>query len=319
MPKNYNPRPETKELLAQAYKTSQSVPYDVTTRWLFYQVVQTYGFPKDAYGRFKSMISKARHCFYEDWAPDTLTDDGREIVELEGGFDNIADWVDAMSRQVPNFPAVVDQECIMQIWFEAAAMRSQFEYYLGDHRIDLVPFGGDPSIRHKWNVAQRINEFYRKYKKPILILYFGDFDPKGLQIPESALKHIWRWTGELKGISTKLQQVGESEWRTPDGMFRYIRVGINKSHIGVMDIPENPEKPGTYQWEALNDDMAGKFILDAVKPFWSKSQVAVTELREARHARPWKEYIRLHRDDILNVIKKYVKAAESGDGEKEEE
>lgn len=302
----YKPRSETAELLKHAYEISQSVPYEVTTRWLFYQLVQLYGFPKDAYGRFKSMISKARHAFYGEWSPDTLTDDSREIVELEGGFSTIAKWVDAMSRQVPNFPAVENQEYIVQIWFEAAAMRSQFEYYVGDHRIDLVPFGGDPSIRHKWNVARRLQDFYKEFKKPIVILYFGDYDPKGLVIPESALRHIWRWTGELKGISNTLKRVSDVEWGTSDGKFRYFRVGINKSHIGVMDIPENPEKPGTYQWEALKDEMAGKFILDAIKPFWSKSKVEETEAREKRHAKPWERYILGHRAEILEAIETAV-------------
>jgi hypothetical protein len=311
MSKKYNPRPETADLLKHAYDISQSVPYEVTTRWVFYQLVQLYGFPKSAYGKLKGILSKARHSFYEGWAPDTLTDDSREIVELEGGFDTIADWVVAMGDQVPNFPAVRHQDCILQIWFEAAAMRSQFEYYVGDLRIDLVPFGGDPSIRHKWNVARRLQNFHKKYDKPIVILYFGDYDPKGLQIPESALKHIWHWTGELKGVSDTLKKLNDNMWSTADGKFRYIRVGINKSHVGSMDIPENPEKPGTYQWEALKDEMAGKFILDAIKPFWSKAKVDETELHEQRHARPWKRYVREHRRAILKSIEESVKAQEA--------
>jgi hypothetical protein len=178
-------------------------------------------------------------------------------------------------------------------------MRSQFEYYLGDLRIDLVPFGGDPSIRHKWNVARRLQSFHKRYDKPIVILYFGDYDPKGLQIPESALKHIWQWTGELKGVSDTLKKLNDNMWSTADGKFRYIRVGINKSHVGSMDIPENPEKPGTYQWEALSDDMAQKLILDAVGPYWSKEKVAKTEAEENADGDVWKRYIRKHLRRIL--------------------
>jgi len=61
-------------------------------------------------------------------------------------------------------------------------------------------------------------------------LYFGDYDSKGLEISNNALKDIQAWCN----VS-----------------FQFIRCGINKEHIHTFQLPEQPDKPGAYQWEAL--------------------------------------------------------------------
>lgn len=302
--KDYNPRGETAALLQQALETIKSVPYDVSTRWTFYQLTQIHGFPKSDYKRFLGILSKARHAFWEGWRPDTLTDDTREIIELESGFDNVEDWLSVMGDEKPMYPAVADQEYILQVWFEAAAMRAQFEYYLSKYRIDLVPFGGDPSIRHKWNVARRLASLHKKYEdKPIVVLYFGDLDPKGLQIPVSALKHIHNWMDSLSEFDNPLEQVSDTEWADCTEEFKYIRVGLNRNQIGPLDIPDNPEKPGTYQWEALNDEQAGEMILKAIKPYWSKSGIEDTEKKENAVGEKWNTYIKKNAKNIARKLK----------------
>ncbi|MDZ4241726.1 MAG: hypothetical protein U1D99_02775, partial [Candidatus Omnitrophota bacterium] len=80
------------------------------------------------------------------------------------------------------------QNYYVELWFEAKAMRAQFEHYT-DY-ITLRPFGGDPSIHFKWQIAGELAEADESYMKPIVILYFGDMDPKGFQIPISAVKDI---------------------------------------------------------------------------------------------------------------------------------
>ena len=46
-------------------------------------------------------------------------------------------------------------------------------------------------------------------------------------------------------------------------------------------IPENPEKPGEYQWEALDDDAARKIILSALDEYIDLDSIRkVEELEE---------------------------------------
>ena len=125
-------------------------------------------------------------------------------------------------------------------------MHGQFEYYTKDYRVSLQPFRGDCSIPIKWKLAKKLEQIAEKYGKPIEILYFGDYDKKGLQIFNSALKDIRQWC------------------KTD---FDVERIGLTIEQAQSMSIPENPNKPGTYQWEALNDEQAGQLIVNAVEKY----------------------------------------------------
>lgn len=288
---DYAPRPDAADLLKKALELIESVPYSVTSRWAFYQMVQSFGLSKGSYSRFLGLTSKARKRFWGGWSPKTLADDTRAIVELEDGIGTLGDWLRAVRDLEPGFPVVAGQRVILQVWFEAAAMAGQFQHYLGGLRVDLVPFQGDPSIRHKWEIAQRLRALYEKYRKPIVILYFGDYDPKGLTIPQSALADIWPWIGHLDGISDQLLCDGRHNWKTKDDRFRFIRCGLNADQLDTLDIPENPERPGTYQWEALADHQARDLILGAVRPWWSEKEIADVRRREMMVGEAWKEWL----------------------------
>jgi len=135
-------------------------------------------------------------------------------------------------------------------------MRGQFEYYT-DH-IPLRPFGGDASIPFKWKIAKHL-ELVEK-GKPIIILYFGDLDPKGMIIPNSAKADIRRWCGRY---------------------FKFIRCGLNPGHEVEFSLLENPEKPGTYQWEALDDDAAQELIFRSLARFISPGRYSEVQAQES--------------------------------------
>lgn len=138
---------------------------------------------------------------------------------------------------------------------EKLKLLGQFLHYANEN-LPLLAFHGDISIPEKWRTAERLAGRYKTLKKPIHIYYFGDFDPKGLIIPLSAWHDIETWARALlinQGI--KPEKLGE--------ILHYYRIGINEEHIKQLAIPENPERPGTYQWEALDDDPAAYLIEQA--------------------------------------------------------
>ena len=268
---SYKPRQESKTILNRAWYWVQSVAYSVTARWVFYRLLQdgTYS-EKAGYKHLLGLLSKARKEFYEDWAPWTLADDTRSPVLMERkgcyglkmrgqGFKSEKDWLKTIDEEL-NCP--LDrweaQPVYNEIWFEAAAMQGQFLYYANEN-IPLLAFHGDISIPEKWRTALRLARFIL-LRKPIQIFYYGDLDPKGLIIPDSAWTDISQWAFWLAQAEDSKLDI--NDW-VPFRWKSFIRVGINQEHVAKLNIPENPERPGTYQWEALSDEQAQQLIKKA--------------------------------------------------------
>lgn len=237
--KKFAPYAKSIDKLNFALAKIRSVPYKVSGRWLFYQLVQEgYAVKKD-YDKFCSLLSRVRKNFWNGWTPDILTDSIRECV-----------WKgEALYMRDIKLDAITDQDYYMQLWFEAQAMYQQFEYYTRDYRVSLVPFRGDCSIPIKWEIAKKLETMAQRYRKPIKVLYFGDYDVKGLQIYISALKDIKAWCNVD---------------------FDVERVGLTLEQARQLNLPENPSKPHNYQWEALSDKDASTLILGAVNKYLRK-------------------------------------------------
>ena len=125
-------------------------------------------------------------------------------------------------------------------------MTNQFKYWV--QNVTLRPFSGEPSVDYKYQIALALDAASAKYNKPIAILYFGDYDRAGLLIPQSATKDI-------------------REWCNTD--FEFIRCGLNEGDDVKYNIPENPDHPGTFQWEAMDDSLddpiAGDLITSSLR------------------------------------------------------
>lgn len=291
----YRPTPEVGKILEWAKQEIGSVPYKVTARWTFYQIVQRYGLAKADYKRFMKWTSRARKAFWNGWHPDVLADDTRTVHVLDGGYPTPQAWIEHFIEEQCVLEVRSRQKNVVLVLYEAAAMTAQFEYYLGPLRVSYAPFRGDTSIPHKWGIAKRLERIHKaRPKKPIVVLYFGDLDPKGLEIPNNALKDIWNWieARDLGDTLDPVEQDGLEEWRSRNGKFRWIRVGLNEDQVQRLNIPENPEKPGTYQWEALSDAQAGELILEAVRRFWDEDVVRWLERDEVRAEERWRQIIR---------------------------
>lgn len=309
----YNPSPETAELLTWLLRKTKSVPYGVSLRWAFYQAVQEKGLQKGDYANIKKYASKARKNFWNGWSPMTLEDDTRTIYKAGGGYVDFKDWINSFTERKPVYEIYPHQEKIVQIWFEAQAMYSQFDHYASPYRIPLVPFKGDTSINHKWKIAEYLAQLYKQYRKPIVVLYFGDYEPfkdkgsraKGLTIPLDALEDISQWFA-IFVVHYGLLTTNEIKQGKIKEFFKFVRVGLNQEHIDQWHLPENPERPGEYQWEALGDEHARQLIEGAIEQYWNASVIKEIEEKEEADTEKWHKI-------IDNAIKRF-EADENGDG-----
>lgn len=235
----WTPREDTEAILDFAMTKIHSVPYKVSTRWLFYRVLQA-GLIRDKkeIHKFDYAINRARHEFYGEWTPDTLIDSVRECY-WDGEF---------LAHFLIRFDSIEDQDYYVQCWFEAEAMHGQFNYYASPYRVSLIPFRGELSIPMKWEIAKKLEEIDKEYNKPIKILYFGDYDRKGFSIIKAALEDI-------------------REWCCEDVDFSVERVGLTLEQAQAFHLNENPDMPDSYQWEALEDAQAAQLIQNSLNQY----------------------------------------------------
>lgn len=243
---NYQPSPRVEEILNYAMERIQSVPYHPSGRWVFYQIHQKFGMKKGDSKKFDKWTSRTRKSFWNGWRPDIFSDSVRNALVRGHGSTDPSDALDGMREETFVFDKFLHQENYVEVWYEAAAMHEQFKNFTREWYTTLVPFRGDASIPYKYEIAERLDEAAERYGLPIVILYFGDYDEKGLSIPISACNDIRKWC--------------ETD-------FEFIRCGINADQVGGLDIPENPEKPGTYQWEALGDEQAREMVINNLSKY----------------------------------------------------
>lgn len=262
--KEYRPHEKNRIILQRAWEHINSVPYTVTSRFLFYRLLQDGYYRKpdpprhdDYHQKFLPLLSKARKRFYGDWRPDTLRDDTRREHRTYHGATSVEEWLESLAHLECELDPWGIQDGLGVIVFEADAMRSQFEWF-APPAYSLWPFGGDPSIEYKWRLATYIIELNQRYDKPITLFYFGDLDKKGLEIAENALTEIALWSGVE---------------------FQVRRGGLNPGDAERYNIPENFERPGQYQWVALTHESAGNIITRALEGFYQPG--LTTELEQS--------------------------------------
>lgn len=275
---SYKPHAKTEKMLARALELVHSVPYQVSLRWLFYRMLQEgfYSSKDDYKNRFVPALSAARHDFYGGWEPDTLADETREAIVRGNGFSSVKDWLDGVTRGVTcRLDKWTRQDNYVELWFEARAMSQQFEHYT--EHMTLRPLGGQPSIPYKWEAAKALEEAAEYYQKPVIVLYFGDLDTAGETIAQVVERDV-------------------REWCEVD--FEFVHCGLNAEQVQLYGVPENPEKPGEYQWEALADDAARNIITSNTSRFLRRAGFSEADRLE-RHATEWL------RRELVGVVAKW--------------
>lgn len=260
----FNPNNTTRAILARALELVESVPYQVSARWLFYRLLQEgyYSKKSDYKNKFIKATAAARRAFWDGWRPDTLADETREAI-IRGSVFGPADpsaWLRLVSERLAcKLDKWQEQPRYVELWFEARAMTDQFKHYT--EFIPLRPMGGQPSIPFKWDTAKHLERVAGAYGVPLVVLYFGDLDEAGETIAETVERDV-------------------REWCAVD--FEFINCGLTREQVARYGVPANPEKPGEYQWEALPDEGAREIIETSTAPFLRHGAFSTVEAQEDR-------------------------------------
>lgn len=248
------PGEQAEKLIDAAHSATMAVSYKVSLRWVFYRLWQAGDLAhvkatpraskkENAYSHLKSYCSKAVHFGLLD--PDWVADETRGMAG-RGGYRTPKRWIEGLMRSRCYIDWWSNQPTYVMIGFEAAAMAQQFEHYTEDYGCKLWPMRGDPSNPYKLQIAETVDWASEVYGVPVVILYFGDLDEKGLSIPEAAFRDVHEWS---------------------DSDLTIYRVGLNPGDEDRFDMPDIPGKPGCYQWEALEDIHAEQLIRGGLERF----------------------------------------------------
>ncbi len=156
--------------------------------------------------------------------------------EIERARDAIKLWM-----RCYNLDRWSNQPEYIEVWIEKKALQGVFENPCSRYDVGLAPCKGYPSLTFLDDAAKRFEEA-RDAGKEITILYFGDYDPSGEDIPRSIKDNLARM-----GVNVNVE-----------------RIALNPDQIQEMNLPSVPPKKTDSRTNGWTGD--GVVELDAVEP-----------------------------------------------------
>ena len=220
----------------------------LTIRALHYQLVSI-GMTNTLshYKRVVSAMIDARWDGLVDF--DTFSDHDREMIgetryeetilqyKIEDGKNQVSAWMRAYYKN-----RWENQSYYPEVFIEKKALQGVFQSVCKDYDVTLGACKGYPSLTFLNDATNRFNEAVLNGKKPV-ILYFGDYDPSGEDIPRS--------------IEENIKRLGCEE-------IEVKRFALMEHQVIEWNLPPAPAKEGdsrTANWGGL-----GQVELDAIEP-----------------------------------------------------
>ena len=249
--------------------------YDkMTIRQLFYQLVAI-GFPNSQrhYKRLVSAMEKARWEGVVDF--DDFEDREREMtrycddddIDYDEAFNDAKKGLRIRMKSY-SIDRWANQPYSVEVWVEKKALLGVFDHTCSTLRVGLFACKGYPSLTALYEASER----FSWTDKDTVILYFGDHDPSGDDIPRSIEENLSRM-----GCNVEI-----------------IRCALSKEQVIEFGLPPAPTKRSDSR--SKNWDGLGQVELDAVKPDILQQMICDNvadyfddELNEARLTRLSKE------------------------------
>ena len=261
----------------------------ITLRQLYYRLVAQ-GMINDVlhYKRVVSAMTEAR--WQDTVSMDAFIDRERSMYgETKAKEKDMAHEAEEAKSQIEawmtgyHLDRWSNQENYVEVWIEKKALQGVFEEPCNELDVGLAPCKGYPSITFLHEASNRFEDI-GVTGKGLTILYFGDYDPSGEDIPNS--------------IKANLERMGTE--------VEVERIALNPSLIKQLNLPSVPPKSTdsrTRNWDGL-----GAVELDAVEPKMLKSmcEKAIlryfdTDLYDELQARETEE-----RKDYQKTLKEFV-------------
>lgn len=270
--------------------------YSLTLRQLYYQLVSKALIPNadESYKRLGDTLGDAR--LAGDFDMDLLIDRGRDAKpskhhECKLDVNEAIGEAGTYLKALPFWSISVDpwfgQPKYVSVWVEKEALAGVFEKPCDDLGVGFFACKGYPSHSALWQWLLKLQEAYQTSQEVVeddegneleveplreaVVLYFGDHDPDGWQIPRSA-REVLNTFADVHNLDVP--------------PIRFKRVALNMDQIKQYNPPPFPAKKsssryaGYYRehgineaWEldALNPKVLDRLIRDNVAQHWDRS------------------------------------------------
>jgi hypothetical protein len=240
-------------IVAESKKVIQEYSTRLTVRQLFYRLVSAHVIENlvSEYQAVVNALVQARLMGEIDY--DSIEDRTRAFIggdarleDPKNHFESAKKYFET-SAEYFNLPKWLNQPKYVEVWLEKQALAALFEQVTRRWAVRLAPCRGYPSLTFLWEGAEHLKEIEGR---EIQVLYFGDFDPSGQDIPRYIESRL---TNDL-GIDT--------------ANMNFTKIAITPEQIEQYNIPPMPVK--------TSDSRGAKFIeehgehsaveLDAIDP-----------------------------------------------------
>lgn len=204
-------------------------------------------------------------CFRDDYSIIDIRDECtrsyvsiEKYVSPEQTIDTYLNKLQKLPEDYKGLSRWYNQPHYVEIWIEKNATVPEFKSIRDEVGLEvrLVPHGGYVSLSQLNDSVERLFKFVMIGKKHIHILYFGDFDPSGVQMfediknrlatvwgLESGHEHTWEWKGKEYKFSFDLQ-----------------RIAVNKDQVIEYNLPKDPQSEK--EKEKLDNDTRTKGFVE---------------------------------------------------------
>lgn len=270
---------------------------EITIRGLHYRMVARGMTNSDThYSRVKSAMVFARrdgqisYTQFADYEREAIGETRAKVTdvdsEVQSSIYTIEHWLENYNKNrwenQPYYP---------EVWIEKKALIGVFENLCSRNGILLSPCKGYPSLTFLKDAADRFKEMEKQGKK-VVILYFGDYDASGEDIPRSLQDNLYN---------------------DFDVEVEVRRILLLEEHVIAMGLPPAPTKAGDSRgntWTGL-----GQVELDSVEPkvIQQYCQKAINDILDTDLLDELRETEKVEKKEYQAKIKQFVQDYEFGD------
>ena len=243
--------PSYEKLVAAALEVFNQYDTAITLRQLYYRLVARLLIPNtiNSYKRLSRIMVKARE--QEDVPVNCLEDRSRRILGRgDVGYDSAEDYLKQKLSSLQDswkgftMPMWEEQPVYVLISLEKDALSRLVSRVANQYSVRTFPTRGYPSFSYVQIMANYMQT--RLAGKPTVLLYFGDFDPSGVDIE--------------RDLEDRLSRYGAKD-------FKVKRIALTAEQIRHYDLPPMPVKRSDARAESFMATHGDRSVeLDALDP-----------------------------------------------------